>query len=216
MFRVGDRDKMKDTPEVFMTRNGPSKRSNANLSEKISLVLSEKVWPLNPSNIPHRSHFLNALVRICSIVILKVLRDAVTFRARGLTLTVVLAMAPMLALGTAILKGVGISEETQHFAHEFFDRIVVLSNAVEKTPPGSGKGDHTGIGLLQDSGAPKEKDGQNLVIHFRGSAGGHRLVAGLKSAARDGPLQCHLWLLCNATAGIVMDLHGVGDIFDGC
>jgi membrane protein len=167
MFRVGDRDKMKDTPEVFMTRNGSLKGSNANLSEKISLALSEKVWPLNPSNIPHRSHFLNALVRICSIVILKVLRDAVTFRARGLTLTVVLAMAPMLALGTAILKGVGISEETQHFAHEFFDRIVVLSTAVEKTPTGSGKGGHTVIGLLSDSGVPKERDGQNLVIHVQ-------------------------------------------------
>ena len=105
MLRVGDRVKMKDTPEVFMSRNGSSKRSNTNLSEKISFVLSEKVWPLNPSNIPHRSHFLNALVRICSIVILKVLRDAVTFRARGLTLTVVLALAPMLALGTAIIEG---------------------------------------------------------------------------------------------------------------
>ena len=167
MLRGGDRDKMKDTPEVFMTRDGSSKRSNASLSEKISLVLSEKVWPLNPSNISHRSHFFNAFVRICSIVILKVFRDAVTFRARGLTLTVVLAMAPMLALGTAILKGVGISEETQHFAHEFFDRMVVLSTAVEKTPAGSGKGDHTGIGLLPDSGFPKEKDGQNLVIHVQ-------------------------------------------------
>ena len=150
---------MKDTPKEYMTRNGFSKRSKANLSEK--------VWPLNPSNVPPRSHFFNALFKIFSIVILKVMRDAVTFRARGLTLTVVLAMAPMLALGTAILKGVGISEETQHFAHEFFDRVVVLSNAVEKNPADSGKGRYPGTGLSPDSDGQNVRDGQNLVIHVQ-------------------------------------------------
>jgi membrane protein len=158
---------MEHTPKAYMIRNGSSKRSKANLSEKISLILTEKVWPLNHSNIPHRFHFFNAFFRIFSIVILKVLRDAVTFRARGLTLTVVLAMAPMLALGTAILKGVGISEETQHFAHEFFDRVVVLSNAAEKNPADSGKGGYPEISLAPDSGVQKEGYGQNLVIHVQ-------------------------------------------------
>jgi len=100
-------------------------------------------------------------------VILKVLRDAITFRARGLTLTVVLAMAPMLALGTAILKGVGISEETQHIAHEFFDKVVVLSSTVEKNPNGSEKGGYPQIGLTADSEVQKGRDEQNLVIHVQ-------------------------------------------------
>ena len=150
-----------------MTQNGASKRSKYNLSQKISFFLSEKVWPADPSIVEHRSHFLNALFRIFSIVILKVLRDAITFRARGLTLTVVLAMAPMLALGTAILKGVGISEETQHIAHEFFDKVVVLSSTVEKNPNGSEKGGYPQIGLTADSEVQKGRDEQNLVIHVQ-------------------------------------------------
>ena len=129
--------------------------------------MSEKVWPADPSIVEHRSHFLNALFRIFSIVILKVLRDAITFRARGLTLTVVLAMAPMLALGTAILKGVGISEETQHIAHEFFDKVVVLSSTVEKNPNGSEKGGYPQIGWTADAEVQKGRDEQNLVIHVQ-------------------------------------------------
>jgi membrane protein len=166
-FRVGDGGKIQDTPKEHMIRNGASKKSRPSLSERISLFLSEKLPPLNPSDVPHRSQFSIALVRIFSIVILKVMKDAVTFRARGLTLTVVLAMAPMLALGTAILKDVGITEETQHFVHEFFDKIVVLSNAVEKNPADSGKGGYPGIDLALDSGTPKEVAGQNLVIHVQ-------------------------------------------------
>ena len=111
--------------------------------------------------------FRNIFVKIISIVFLKIVQDAVTFRARGLALTVVMAMVPMLALGTAILKGVGISEETQHLAHEFFDRIVI-SNA----PPADAmvdpeKRSHSGIALAPDSGTQTEDSKQNLVIHVQ-------------------------------------------------
>ena len=150
-----------------MIRSGASKKNRPNLSERITLFLSEKLSPLNASDAPHRPQLFNALVRIFSIVILKVMKDAVTFRARGLTLTVVLAMAPMLALGTAILKDVGIAEETQRFAHEFFDKIVILSTAVDKDPADSVKGGSSGVGPVPDSGIPKEKARQNLVIHVQ-------------------------------------------------
>ena len=158
---------MKAAPEKFMIENGVLARSKSTLAQKISLFLAEKVSSENSSSVPHRSPFFNVFVKIFSIIIIKVLRDAVTFRARGLTLTVVLAMAPMLALGTAILKGVGISEETQHFAHEFFDNMVVLTGTVAKKPADSVKDGSSEIGLVSEFDAQKVRDGKNMVIHVQ-------------------------------------------------
>ena len=134
-----------------MTRNSTSKRSQSNLSGRISSFLYRKVWSAPPSSASRILLFRNVFIKIISIVFLKIVQDAVTFRARGLALTVVMAMVPMLALGTAILKGVGISEETQHLAHEFFDRIVI-SNA----PPADAmvdpeKRSHSGMGAYEVS-----------------------------------------------------------------
>ena len=95
------------------------------------------------------------------------MQDAVAFRARGLALTVVMAMVPMLALGTAILKGIGISEETQHLAHEFFDRIVVSSAPPTDAMVDPEKRAYSGIILAPDSGTQTDGGKQNLVIHVQ-------------------------------------------------
>ena len=158
---------MKDTPKQFMTRNGTSKRFQSNLSGRIWRLLYRKVWSETPSSVSRILFFRNVFIKIISIVFLKIVQDAVAFRARGLALTVVMAMVPMLALGTAILKGVGISEETQHLAHEFFDRFVVSSVSPEDAVVDPEKRSHSGIVLSPDSGNQTTGGKQNLVIHVQ-------------------------------------------------
>ena len=126
--------------------------------------LYRKVWSENSSG---TYSFPMALIKILSIVIFKVMQDTVMFRARGLALTAVLAIVPMLALGTAILKGVGISEETQHFAHAFFEKMVISGTLPPEHAADTEKTAHTGIRVPPTSDTEKEKSLQNLVIHVQ-------------------------------------------------
>ena len=110
---------MTDTPETGLrSKTALRQRFQSNLSDRISRFSVPKslVRNCSPERIADFPVLSRAAIKILSIVFLKIVQDSVTFRARGLALTVVLAMVPMLALGTAILKGIGISEETQHFA----------------------------------------------------------------------------------------------------
>jgi len=150
-----------------MTRNGGSTRLQSNLSGRISAFLNRKVWTETPTSVSGNSLFPKALIKILAIVFLKVIQDAVTFRARGLALTAVLTIVPMLALGTAILKGVGISEETQHLAHEFFDRIVISSAPLPEDVADPEKPVHPEIVSLPSSDVKKDGARQNLVIHVQ-------------------------------------------------
>ncbi len=150
-----------------MTRNGGSIEFQPKISGRIPAYLYRKVWSQDPSGDSKTSFFGNAPIKLLSMVMLKVMQDAVMFRARGLALTAVLAIVPMLALGTAILKGVGISEETQHIAHSFFDRIVISS-----TPPAKEGADPEKRISPEISPAPNlesKKDGakKDLVIHVQ-------------------------------------------------
>jgi membrane protein len=150
-----------------MTHNGVSTRLQPNSTGRIPAFLYRKVWSEAPSNVSKTSFFRNALVKILSIVVLKVMQDAVMFRARGLALTAVLAIVPMLALGTAILKGVGISEETQHLAHAFFDRMVISSTPSPEDAAEPEKDVYKGIGVAPPLNAETEVPRQNLVIHVQ-------------------------------------------------
>ena len=155
---------MKDTPKQIAIRKGISQRFQSNLPDRISNFLYLKVWCGTSPRASRRSRFCHGFIKILSIVFLKTVQDAVTFRARGLALTVALAMVPMLALGTAILKGVGISEETQYLAHALFDRIVVSS-----MPPGEDSLEQIrpGIHGSPDPATKTERAGRSLVIHVQ-------------------------------------------------
>ena len=151
-----------------MTQNGASTHLRSSLSGRISSFLYRKVWADVPTRTSKTARFRNACLKILSIVFLKMLQDAVTFRARGLTLTVVLAMAPMLALGTAILKGIGVSEETQDLAHRFLDQIVISSASPAGTETDSEDNLKPETVFLPHSAAGAKGSEEKLVIHLRG------------------------------------------------
>jgi len=61
--------------------------------------------------------------RIIHIAYLEFKQDAINLRARALTFTVVLSMVPVLALGTAVLKGLGAGDQMRQAAYVFIEQL---------------------------------------------------------------------------------------------
>ncbi len=66
---------------------------------------------------------MRALIRIHLIVLQEFRRDSITLRASALTYTVVLSMVPTLALGTAVLKGLGAGDQMRQAAYRLIDQL---------------------------------------------------------------------------------------------
>jgi membrane protein len=92
--------------------------------------------------------FLQGLLRIHFIVFREIGRDRITLRASALTYTIVLSLVPTLALGTAVLKGLGAGDEMRQAAYRFIDQIDTSlpapgaseSDSGTMTPPGEATG----------------------------------------------------------------------------
>ncbi len=69
------------------------------------------------------TNFVQALLRIVLIVFREIRRDRITLRAGALTYTIVLSLVPTLALGTAVLKGLGAGDQMRQAAYRFIDQI---------------------------------------------------------------------------------------------
>ena len=81
------------------------------------------VWkPAVPSeNIGLR--ILREILRIIFIVVRESQDDRITLRASALTFTIVLSLVPMLALGTAVLKGLGAGNQMRQAAYGFIEQF---------------------------------------------------------------------------------------------
>ena len=66
---------------------------------------------------------IRIVIRIHLIVFQEFQRDLITLRASALTFTVVLSLVPMLALGTAVLKGLGAGDQMREAAYKFIDQF---------------------------------------------------------------------------------------------
>ena len=66
---------------------------------------------------------IRIVIRIHLIVFQEFQRDVITLRASALTFTVVLSLVPMLALGTAVLKGLGAGDQMREAAYKLIDRL---------------------------------------------------------------------------------------------
>lgn len=65
----------------------------------------------------------HAAIRIIFILVFEFRRDAIPLRASALTYTVILSMVPMLALGTAVLKGLGAGDQMKEAAYRIIDQF---------------------------------------------------------------------------------------------
>lgn len=69
------------------------------------------------------SNFIRYILRIIFIVVRESREDRITLRASALTFTVVLSLVPMLALGTAVLKGLGAGDQMRQAAYSFIQQF---------------------------------------------------------------------------------------------
>lgn len=71
------------------------------------------------------------IVQILYIFLREAKRDRINLRASALTFTVVLSLVPVLALGTAVLKGLGKGDQIREAAYHLIDRMEKPVIAVE-------------------------------------------------------------------------------------
>jgi len=66
---------------------------------------------------------LRDLLRVIVIFVREFDRDRIPLRASALTFTIMLSLVPTLALGTAVLKGLGAGDQMRQAAHRFIDQM---------------------------------------------------------------------------------------------
>jgi membrane protein len=80
------------------------------------------------------SRALRTTCRVAIVFWREFWRDAILLRASALTFAVILAVVPVLALSTAVLKGLGAGDQMRIAAHQFIDSLAV-DVAREEAPP---------------------------------------------------------------------------------
>lgn len=123
------------------------------------------VWKTPAERQKKPALFCYAAIRVIFIMILEFRRDAVTLRASALTYTVMLSLVPMLALGTAVLKGLGAGDQMKEAAYRIIDQFdSVAVNKEGKLKPGSAEvpesqEDPPAVGEVEGKGVPPESSG---------------------------------------------------------
>ncbi len=90
---------------------------------------ADEIWSEPRGNWLRRQFFL--FMRVCAIIVQEFKKDTVTLRASALTFTIVLSLVPMLALSTAVLKGLGAGDQLRETAYTL---IAQVAAEPEKNP----------------------------------------------------------------------------------
>jgi membrane protein len=95
-------------------------------------------------------NLLQGWLRVFFIVFREMGRDRITLRASALTYTIVLSLVPTLALGTAVLKGLGAGDQMRQAAYRFIEQVDTSPPAsdvsgpdLDRTTPADESADHT-------------------------------------------------------------------------
>ena len=104
--------------------------------------LSDWVW--NPPEKGQDKYLLalRAAIRVLFIVVMEFKKDSIPLRASALTYIIVLSLVPMLALGTAVLKGLGAGDQMREAAYQIIQQFEG-SSSQPRAPSPMGNSDHT-------------------------------------------------------------------------
>ena len=112
--------------------------------------------------------FMRMVLRIIVITLYQSHKDLVMLRASALTYTVILSIVPLLALGTAVLKGLGAGDQMRNAAYTFivnFEAGIVGENFAR---PGAEPGNSTALELRsEDEGRSADKGASELGLSGR-------------------------------------------------
>ncbi len=92
------------------------------------------LWPEDPGQLPGWQRGLRHFCRFLYIFFKEYRRDRINLRAAALTYSVVLSMVPMLALSTAVLKGMGAGDQMRQAAYRVIDNLAGEQRTAELTP----------------------------------------------------------------------------------
>ncbi len=157
-----DNKKNIDGPETQQTSGGLSCRLR-----RTGGSLMAWVWSTPGSDEQKLLKLLRIVIRIHLIVFQEFQRDVITLRASALTFTVVLSLVPMLALGTAVLKGLGAGDQMREVAYKFIDQLElsVAKESGEQITSAAGS-----VPALQpdtDTATATEPAPKGLTVHLR-------------------------------------------------
>ncbi|MBW1718504.1 MAG: YihY/virulence factor BrkB family protein [Deltaproteobacteria bacterium] len=112
---------------------------------------------------------IRIVIRIHLIVFQEFQRDVITLRASALTFTVVLSLVPMLALGTAVLKGLGAGDQMRGVAYKFIDQLDLSATPAKKNGEQitSAAGSVPATGPDRDMTTAAKPAPKGLTIHLR-------------------------------------------------
>ncbi|MBU0730960.1 MAG: YihY/virulence factor BrkB family protein [Proteobacteria bacterium] len=140
-----------------------TKTNQSGKSDKLFDRLSTWIWLRTGADEPLWKRTLRALLKIYIIIFHECKKDRISLRASSLTFTVVLSLVPMLAMGTAILKGLGSGDEMRNSAYIIIERISGSESSLITADPGG-----TSIIQTPDASlaAEDENGGKNLKAHL--------------------------------------------------
>ncbi|MDH3393495.1 MAG: YihY/virulence factor BrkB family protein [Desulfobulbaceae bacterium] len=81
------------------------------------------LWRTPTNTEPILQQRLQTTCRVIAIFIREFAQDAIPLRASALTFTIILSMVPMLALSTAVLKGLGAGNQMRNAAYQFIETL---------------------------------------------------------------------------------------------
>ncbi len=81
------------------------------------------LWPDDFNNLSSTARSLREICRFLFIFFTEFKRDRINLRAAALTYSVVLSLVPMLALSTAVLKGMGAGDQMQQAAYQLIENL---------------------------------------------------------------------------------------------
>lgn len=97
--------------------------------------LTHWLWPEDPAKLHSWQRGFMHLCRFLFIFFKEYKRDRINLRAAALTYSVVLSMVPMLALSTAVLKGMGAGDQMRQAAYQLIDNLAGEANTdISATP----------------------------------------------------------------------------------
>ncbi len=102
------------------------------LKEK-ALSLDRWVWEEKPDASLWERGIRNFL-RMCYFFYHEVRRNALTLRASALTYIIILSMVPLLALSTAVLKGLGAGKEVKRTVYQLIERLDEMTSTNPQEP----------------------------------------------------------------------------------
>ncbi len=110
---------------------------------------------------PRPSQFCHSFIRICLIATKEFHRNKLSLRSAALTYTLLLSLVPMLALSTALVKGLGGSIQLREVVYTYIDTL-------EKDQPGQTSTEQLPLTKRpEDPIRDKETSGGNLTEHLR-------------------------------------------------